>query len=122
MSMQPRAGISPDVISGSDRNVERRGDFLHGQADEKSKFHQVGGEWINRREAIQDVVERQRFLGSARRGDAGFAQLLAIVLTAALVRVAPARLLDEDAPHGFGHGGEEVATTVPVLRLLHVYK
>jgi hypothetical protein len=33
-----------------------------------------------------------------------------------------ARLVDEDAAHGLGGGGEEVTPAVPALRLIHIHE
>src|SRR5262245_23970779 len=122
MTVQPRTGISPGVVSGSDRNVERLGDFLHRQADEETQFHQVGRHGIDGREVVQDVVDRQRFLDIAERRDAGFLQFVPTVLAAALRRMPSPGLIDEDAAHGLGSGGEEVAAAIPPLHLLGVHQ
>src|SRR5262245_19283893 len=122
MTVQPRTGISPGVVSGSDRNVERLGDFLHRQADEETQFHQVGRHGIDGREVVQDVVDRQRFLDIAGRRDAGFVQFVPTVLAAALRRMPSPGLIDEDAAHGLGSGGEEVAAAIPPLHLLGVHQ
>src|SRR5262249_1953751 len=111
--VQPRTGVSPGTVGGGKGDAQASRCLLQGQTAEEAQLDQLRLERTVAREALRALVKG----GVPPRGPAGAgglgARLLAPPSAAVLLAPLAAGILDEDAPHGLGGGGEEVPLTVP---------
>ncbi len=97
----------------------RRGDaegfrgLLDGQPHEIAEFHQLGLLRLDLGEAGERLVERDEVVIHGRRGDGQIVGIVSVQPAAVLGGLLAACGFDEDAPHGLGRGGKEVAAMVP---------
>jgi hypothetical protein len=101
------------AVSRHARDPQRLGRLLDRQAGEVAELYQLGLGRLAGRELRQRLVDGQDVLGGARVGGGDPAEVAAVQAAASLGRVLAARILDEDATHGLGRRGEEVAPAVP---------
>jgi hypothetical protein len=92
------------------------------QAGEKAELDERG---LVRRflgELVQGVADQQDLLGPVVRQATRFVEFDPLPVAAVLGPPFPPGGVDEDAAHGLGRGGEEVAAAVPELGLFHVHE
>jgi hypothetical protein len=73
-------------------------------------------------ETGNDLAEGQEIIRGPFDGDFHLIQVKTLPAAAAFEPPPAANLLDQDAAHGLGSRGEEVATAIPVLRLLDTHQ
>ena len=112
---KPRAGETPVPVSGSVRQVECACRFAQRHPDEEPQLHQFGGDRIVLRQPVEGVIEFEQIVigGGGEVGES--VQIDPVPPAAALDPVPVAGVVDQDAPHGLGCGGEEVPATIKVL-------
>ena len=90
------------------------GDFRHGQAGEEAELDHLGLDRIMRGETGQSLIKGRQVLRRPHHR-LGTIQVDAPPLAAMFVPLLAAGVLHQDAAHGLGTGGEEMATMVPVV-------
>ena len=68
------------------------------------------------REAGQGIIDSEELVGRGLGGQVDGVDVESFAAAAAFGGALPAGAIDEDAAHGLGRGGEEVARAVPALR------
>src|SRR5262245_43928237 len=112
-NLYPGARVSPIGIRGSGGNVEDRRGLLDRQAAEVAQLNESGSPGVPEGQPAKRLVERQQVLGGLRGGDLVRFEGLGRAAAAALLTVFAAGVLDQDAAHGLGRGGEEVPAAFP---------
>ena len=73
----------------------------------------LAANWIDRRQNVERVTQRDDVLGRLRRHECGFIQVCPSGVAAALERMTTMRSLHLDPPHGLGRSHVKVAPAVP---------
>ena len=112
---EPRTGVTPGVVGRTDGNAQRLGGLFRGQAARSNGAGRDG------RPTGSVSANFERASSSASRSSAsssvvelGFVEDATFKSPAALRARLPPGTVDEDAPHGLGGRGEEMASAVPV--------
>ncbi len=71
---------------------------------------------------FQCVIQGEYVFDRLGSGDGGFVEVLPLSPASAFGGLAAPGLIDQDAAHGLGSSGEEMALSVPLLSLVHVHK
>ena len=120
LAFQPGLGIGPVGLGGGLRDAQQLGRLRQGEAGEVAegdKSCPAGGRDF---EAVEGFVQGKH-VGRVRRGADGWLVVVEGVLLKLPAVAQPALatgLLDEDAAHGLGGGGEEVPATAPARWLI----
>src|SRR5262245_17864239 len=109
-------------MSGPHRYAQSLSGLGGFEPGKKAQPNQVGGCRIDQGQLLQRFMEGQQLVVRHRRGEARFRHLHALLQTAALGRLTAAGLVNQDAAHRFGGGGEEVAPAVPVPDLVRAHE
>src|SRR5262249_20798680 len=109
---EPAAGEAPVAFGSSQRDSTSLGGFGRRKAGKKTQFHQLGLDRLLDGQPGEGLVQGQQVVAGLHDCH-GIVQLDALTVAAAANAVLAAGLLDEDAAHGLGSGGEEVAAAVP---------
>ena len=112
--LKPGAGVSPVTFRCRQRDAEDVGGLLNRQADKKPEFHQFRLLFVLRGEFFQGFVDGQKLLVTCARGNVLFQNVHALLSAAVTQGEFAAGIVNEDAAHGFGGGGEKVGATVPL--------
>src|SRR4051794_40356814 len=116
--MEPDAGVSPVLVGGRAREAEQLPGLLEGQAGEVAELDQLAGLGLLGGEGGEGVVEEQQLVRRSLRSQVLAVEVHLLPASAApLLATLAAGVVDEDAPHGLGRGGEEVPPAVPALGL-----
>ncbi len=113
--MEPGSSVCPDIVGGPNGHTHCLGDFAHVQAHEEPQFDEIGSRRIDFGQMIEKFVHGEQFFDRVARGDFRSVQLFALCFAAPLGRLSPSRLIDQNPPHGFPRGREEMSTAVPLL-------
>src|SRR5690349_8733185 len=100
-------------IGGRPRQAEAAGGLIDGEAGEVAELDQLGGLRILGGQAGEGLVDQQDLVVRVVDGQVGLEQVDAGESLPALAASLSAGVLDQDAPHGLGGGGEEMAPAVP---------
>jgi hypothetical protein len=97
--------------------VEGLGCFAESQAGEEAEFDELGRAGVFAGQLAQGFIDSEEVV--VRRVNRNFELVKVESLTAAaFFSRAVAGAVDEDAAHGFGRGGKEVAAVLPLKRLV----
>src|SRR5215471_11322735 len=110
--LEPGARERPMSIGAARRYAQGIGNFRNGHADEIPELDDLGRRGIFKGERVQGSVHRQDFRGGSAHLDRVVKLRARPVRAALLARLAPG-LVDEDAPHGFRGGAEEMGPATP---------
>ena len=114
--VEPGAGKRPVAVGRGARDAKATGGVLHGQSSEEPQLHQARLDWVLHRQLGECLVQCEHVLRRRLgRGVDGVERISPPPATVLQPLLAP-RVLDEDAPHGLGRGGEEMPTAVPIAR------
>src|SRR5262249_11302403 len=108
-AVQPGASEGPVSLGSTQRYLQGRGRFGHGEPREIAKLDQRGGRGIGRFQASQGIVHSQKVVGNSFDQADDVVELDTPVPGAAFELALAAGLFNKDAPHGLGGGTEEVA-------------
>ncbi len=111
----PGPGISPVAVSGCPRQPQRLGRLLHAQPGEVPQLHQLSRLAILGCQTGQRLIDGQDLMRPCVDREVGLEQVDAHTFAAMLLTPALPCVLDQDASHGLGGGGKEVAAAVPAL-------
>src|SRR5262245_17604524 len=110
---QPGPCVSPVGVGGSRRDAQGGRGRRDGQAGEVTELDHFRGPGLDGREPVEGLVEGEEAWGRTRGRRLIGVEVVAGEVAAAFRPALAAGGLDEDAAHGLGGGGEEVATAVP---------
>ena len=96
-------------------DAERGGSFGHRQAGEESQFHHSALIGLVGCQFGQSLVQREQIQRRRLETRTGGIEIDPLPLAAVFKPALVPGLLDQDSPHRFGGGGEEMAAAVPVL-------
>ena len=96
-------------------HVESGSSLGETQTDEIAEFDEFGLQRVFSLEPVQSNIQSNQIF--TRLGDGCRIKIEHLTLHRAAMsrRGLPASIVDEDASHGFGSGGEEVAAVVPLV-------
>ena len=117
---EPGPGVGPLLPGQVDGDAERGRDVFVAQTCEVTQLDNPGREPIFDFEPGQGFVKGEDVIVGQRGRSVG--QLHPLERPAVLAPLLAPRRLDQDAPHGLGRGGEEVAAAVPVLDLFDIHQ
>ena len=106
---QPGTSVGPHLIGLARRHAQDRGGVGVGEAREVAQFDQLGGLWVDGRKFGQGFIEGEQFVRLFGGGDV-FAFADADAAAAVFDPTLPAGVLDEDASHRLGGGGEKMSS------------
>src|SRR5262249_39918563 len=112
---QERPGVTPESISSSGRNTQRLGRLLGGETAEETQFDQLRRFRVGGGQAVWRLGDRHNVLIEPRDGEMSFVKRVPVAAGAPSEALFAPGGIYQDAAHGLGCGGEEVAATVPVL-------
>src|SRR5262249_13036239 len=118
--IEPGAGDGPVSFGGDRRDTQAGSGLLDRQAGEAAELDQLGlerrlpGEFVRRLVEVEQVVE----LVVERKGDR--VEREPLLIAALLGAPLATGVINQDAAHGLGSGGEEMPPTVPVLGVLAI--
>ena len=92
--------------------------MLDGQSAKVAQVHKSGSPGIDVCQPGESLIQCQQVLGNLRGGDLIRFESLGGAAAAAFLSMFAAGVLDEDAAHRFGRGGDEVPPIVPVRFVL----
>ena len=121
LSVQPGLGIGPISFGGPQRDSQGLCRLRHAQAGEVSQLDELGCQGIDRFKADQNNVQSHQVFGWSIGDTKGFVEVDALAVAAVLGSALAAGLFDQDAAHGLGRGGKEMASAVPFLWLFDVH-
>ncbi len=109
---KPGSGVSPLLAGEVDGDSQCSRDLLVPQAGELAELDHLGRDRVFLRQPTEGVVQGQEIF--IRVGGRRVDQVHPTKVAAPLLPRLPPRGVDQDAPHGFGRRGEEVAPAVPL--------
>jgi hypothetical protein len=116
---EPRFGVSPVAISSCVRNAKCPGGLAQGEAGKITKLDQFGLAGIDFGEPFEGFVESQQINVGLRGLDLAWVDVDPLKLAPRFAALLMAGLIHEDAAHGLGSGGEEMAAAVPFRSQWH---
>src|SRR5262249_29685712 len=120
--VEPGLGVGPVPVRRAQGDAQRRRGLLGRKPGEVAELDDFRGDRLLVVQSLQGFVEGHKVVAGLFRFDLQIFQVNASPPAAVADAVLPPSLVDEDAAHGLGGGGEKVAATVPALGLLDVYK
>lgn len=118
LEADPRVG--PVFVGGRAGDADCLGSVLDGQTGKIVELNQSSGLWILGGQTGQGFIDVEQLLSRRGETDINGVEWDTSTPAAALVGLLASGLIHEDAAHGFGRGGEEMAAAVPLLLLLVV--
>src|SRR5688572_26317925 len=113
LAVEKRPGIGPPAVSGGPGDLEDRRRLVDRQAGEEPQRNQPGLVRVLAFEPSQGFVQRQE-INTIVAGDRNLLGQFLLLTTAAMLKPAiPPGAFDEDAAHGPGGSGEEMAAVLP---------
>lgn len=112
---EPGACQEPEAIGCAAAKAEHLGGLLVLKAGEKAQLDKGGCLWVVLLQLFQSLVDGQQLVHAVVRNEEVLVEFLALGAAASLVPLLATCPFDQDAAHGLGLGGEEVAAGVPVL-------
>src|SRR5262249_57809561 len=112
---EPGAGERRVSVGGAAGNPHRGGGLVQGQAGEEAEPDQLGTGPVPVGQFLKGVVDGNEVLVRGLVRDEHAVEVDALPTAAAFFSALVPSPVDEDASHGFGGSGEEVAAAVPVL-------
>lgn len=116
--IEPDSGESPIALNGAWSDADDGANLLHGETAEVSELDDFGLAGILLLEPGERFIEQRDLVETLGRDGELVLQLDAFHLSAALIGVAGAGVVDEDAAHDVGGEADEMGAVVPVDVLL----
>lgn len=118
---QPRTGEGPVAMGGAVRDAEEIGGVFEGETDEIFLLHKLGLTRVEKGEGVEGLVDEEQLVvvrlgrGDVEAGGIGadFGEIAAVA-----DRAFAAGLVDEDAAHALGGGGEKMGAVGPARLLI----
>ena len=120
LAEQPGPAERPEAVGGAAADAQGLGRFLMRQAGEVAQLHEPGRVGVVAFQPAQHLVQRDEVVGTGLGGGEVRGEIDAQPSAAVLVGLLATGLLDEDASHGLGGGGEDVAAAIPVLGQVYI--
>src|SRR5215831_17868223 len=99
LRQEPGTGKVPVPDHSGSRHIQNLGGFLKRESPEKSQFHNFCFTRLERRKALQGLIEGDQLLTPARRDDGGFIQALDWTITAPPLIAPGPSMVDKNLPH-----------------------
>src|SRR5262249_21354111 len=122
LAVQPGPCVSPVLVSVGPGDAGQLRGFLDGEAGEVAEPDELGRGGVFTGEFLDRVVDDQQLIRAGQGNEVRAVQVHPLQTAAPFLASLAAGVVDEDAAHGLGSGGEEVAAAVPVLGLVHVHQ
>ena len=113
--MQEGSCVRPVSMGGNARDAKHFRRLFDRHAAEVSQGNESRLDGVLLFQFLQSFVQRDQFLGSHAGWQASDFDINPLQLAAVLDSLLSTGVFHQDAAHGLGRGGEEVAATVPVL-------
>ncbi len=110
---QPCSGHGPIAVDGARGDGEDFGDLIYGEASEETEIDDAGLIFVERAKAIEALVEGDKIDSAFFKLNGEVIEGDSLLAAAALDAFARFGVVDEDAAHGHGGDGEEVAAIFP---------
>ena len=114
---EPGAGVGPVVVRGAGGNAQDFGGFLQSHADEITQLHQFSFDFALSSQFVERLVHGEEFVFVTRPGNFNAFKFHALVVATVTHGAFAAGLVNEDAAHGLGGGGEEMSA-IGKLRII----
>src|SRR5207253_9934576 len=111
---EPGPGIGPVPAGRPLGKVEGGSSLGETEADEIAEFDELGLEGVFGLEPVQSLIQSEQILAGLGDGYGVRVECLALHHTAMSGGSLLSGAVNEDASHGLGSGGEEVAAVVPL--------
>src|SRR5262245_27794300 len=107
---EPAAGVRPVLLGGGERDAQRGGRLLGGEAGEEPELDQLGLARVLRLELPEGLVQDEQAVAvPLLRGRLDVVEVEPAASAPGLAGLLVPGPVDEDAAHGLGGGGEEMA-------------
>src|SRR5262249_19841694 len=113
---QPGPGERPQPVGAPRCKPEGGGGLAQGEAGIEFELYQFRGLRVGLGQPAEGVVQFEQVRGGGGRGVGDRSEIDPVTVTATLESVLVPSAVNQDAAHGLGRGGEEVAPAVPVPR------
>jgi hypothetical protein len=110
---EPGAGVGPVPFDRRLGNSEHLGGLLIGQAGEESQFHQFGFLGVVLRQLIQRLMQREELFIVHAGGEIQSVKIHVFCASAMAQVMFAAGVINQDAAHRLGGGGEEMRAVLP---------
>ena len=104
--------MGPVVVGGAGGNTQNFGGFVNRHADEVTQFHQFGLDLVLGREFVKRLAHGQKLVVVTRHGNIHPFKFNTLLVTSVAHGAFAAGLVNENAAHGLGGGGEEMGTAI----------
>jgi hypothetical protein len=112
---QPQPGVVPLALGGRFGDAQRLGRVRNAQADVVTKLYQFGAFRRFGGQFLQGFINREQLVVGGRLGDLDLLEVDPLQPVTVPGAIPFAGAIDQDATHGLGRGGEEVAAVLPPL-------
>ena len=114
---QVRSGVSPQAFCVSFGETESRGCFPHGHSAKEPEFYKPRRLGVSAGQAVESFIEGQH-IDIRRNRELCTIQFIPVQRSTPLLTSPPPRPFDQNPPHRFGGGREEMHPVFPSLGLL----
>lgn len=121
LAEKPCAAQCPKTVGGAAADAQNFGSGLMRQTSEVTQLDQVGGFGIVSFEQSEGLVECCELIRAVDRNCEVHRKFNPYMAAAMFFGLLAASLIDKNAPHRFGGGGEEMASAVPLLSFFHFH-
>src|SRR5204862_479482 len=112
--------VGPVLVGGRARDADHLGGVLDRQPGKVAQLDQSGGLGVLGGQPGQGIIDVQKFVRWRGEADVGGVEGHTTTLAAAFGGLLAPRLIDQDAAHGLGTGGKEMAAAVELWSLVPV--
>jgi len=117
-SRQPGSGVGPMVDDRTPGDPLNLGHLIDGQSRKVTELHEVRNGRLRARESRQRFIKSQKIIARAFGGWICVRKPNPLSVSPMFRALPSPGSLDKNSAHGLGRRGEEVAPTVPALRLV----
>src|SRR5437773_1748400 len=117
LAVEPGPGRPPVALNSDSRYFEHLGSLFHAESAKEAHFHNLHFAWIDSRQPVHRVIERQQVHVLIAAHDGCLFQGDVLHATSAFQVVAP-RVLYQNAPHQLGRNREEMGAILPLHALV----
>src|SRR5437867_6188264 len=117
LAVEPGPGRPPVPLHGDSRYSEHLGSLFHAESAKEAHFDNLHFAWIDSRQCVHRVIERQQVHVLIAAHDGCLFQGDVLHATSAFHVVAP-RVLYQNAPHQLGRNREEMGAILPLHALV----
>src|SRR5262249_41370404 len=112
--LQPGPGISPLPVSMGPGNGQGLSRFVDGKSSKQAELGHLGRVGILAAQDRQRLVQVEDLIRIGLRDRFGLGEVQSFAFAAVFFGLLAAGVIDEDAAHGLGGGGDEMTAAIPV--------